>query len=361
MRVKPFFATAARGCAALLLFASISSEAFAVGGGGGRGSNRANSVSFATTKTTTTTDDGSNDGLAVIGCGVLGTSLCRQLLENPAFGSSRSVTGVTRTEDRHERIASEVGRHHLAERLVLTTIDRVRASGAVFKDVVFCAPPSGFADGDYAAGVREAVEHVWAGPEGGGTFVFTSSGAVYASPPTPTSEGDDVVSAPIVVTESSALAPPSNARAARLIAAEEACLARGGTVLRLAGLYTLERGAHNYWLEKGDGTVRGRADGVLNQLHYDDAAGACVAAVTNDVDAEGAPRIFLVSDGHPATRESVCASALRSPRYADKAMPTFAGTPRDDPGKVYDGTWTNERLRWRPTHASFDAFVSSPE
>ena len=27
------------------------------------------------------------DGIAVVGCGVLGTSLCKQLIENPKFGS----------------------------------------------------------------------------------------------------------------------------------------------------------------------------------------------------------------------------------------------------------------------------------
>lgn len=50
-----------------------------------------------------------------------------------------------------------------------------------------------------------------------------------------------------------------------MLAAEEAAAA--GTVVRLAGLYDLERGPHSYWLKVG--TVKGAPEGLINLVHYD--------------------------------------------------------------------------------------------
>jgi hypothetical protein len=80
------------------------------------------------------------------------------------------------------------------------------------------------------------------------------------------SYGDDANGG--TVTESSPTCDPEkNPRAARLIRAEEACLKHGGCCLRLAGLYSLERGAHNYWLTSGK-DVTGRPDGIINLKRY---------------------------------------------------------------------------------------------
>lgn len=117
-----------------------------------------------------------NNNCAVIGVGVLGTSLCRQILEAPEF-SDATVTGITRTSDRHDAIRSDVGWPLTDDRFRLVrSEDFLRLEGQKFGNVVFCAPPSGF--DDYAAAVKEATEKYWAGPEAGGVFVFTSSGAV---------------------------------------------------------------------------------------------------------------------------------------------------------------------------------------
>jgi hypothetical protein len=61
-----------------------------------------------------------------------------------------------------------------------------------------------------------------------------------------------------------------------LIAAEESVLSRGGSVVRLAGLYTLDRGPHTFWLNNG--TCASNADGLVNTLHYEDAARVAIAA-----------------------------------------------------------------------------------
>ncbi len=69
----------------------------------------------------------------------------------------------------------------------------------------------------------------------------------------------------------------SGQRSERLLAAEKAVLAAGGCVVRLAGLYLEGRGAHNYWLTQE--AVAQRPDGLINQIHYRDAANAAVAAL----------------------------------------------------------------------------------
>ena len=70
----------------------------------------------------------------------------------------------------------------------------------------------------------------------------------------------------------------NNPRLERLLKAEHACIEAGGCCLRLAGLYNLQRGAHNFWLTSGK-EIQGIESGIVNLLHYDDAAGACLAAL----------------------------------------------------------------------------------
>ena len=53
---------------------------------------------------------------------------------------------------------------------------------------------------------------------------------------------------------------------------EKPVLDNGGCVMRFGGLYTSYRGAHNYWI--GKDSVPSSPDGLINLLHYEDAAGA---------------------------------------------------------------------------------------
>lgn len=81
------------------------------------------------------------------------------------------VTGITKTKDRHEAILADIGP---SDRFQIMTGEEVE--GRIFKNVVFCAPPSGF--DDYPGAVESIVTQTWAGPSGGGVFVFTSSGGM---------------------------------------------------------------------------------------------------------------------------------------------------------------------------------------
>mmetsp|Transcript_32201 Transcript_32201/g.73981 ORF Transcript_32201/g.73981 Transcript_32201/m.73981 type:complete len:188 (-) Transcript_32201:309-872(-) len=161
------------------------------------------------------------------------------------------------------------------------------------------------------------------------------------------------------VTESSPTADPdSSPRVTRLVRAEEACLEKGGTCIRLAGLYTMDRGAHNFWLGGEGRDVKGREDGIINLLHYDDAAAGCMAALVAGPSAISG-KIFLLSDGNPTTRKDICVSSLKTDRYKDKSIPKFLGGESDPKGKIYDGSHTNAVFHWKPMHESFDAFMSS--
>lgn len=69
----------------------------------------------------------------------------------------------------------------------------------------------------------------------------------------------------------------------RLLTAEESILGREGNVIRLAGLYTEQRGPHTYWLKqaKEGKVIDGNANGLVNMLHYEDAAKATIALTTS--------------------------------------------------------------------------------
>lgn len=126
-----------------------------------------------------------------------------------------------------------------------------------------------------------------------------------------------------------------------MIACEEAVLSRGGSVVRLAGLYTADRGPHTMWLRNG--TVSSNADGLVNMLHYEDAASVAVAALLRGA----AGTAYLAADDEPLTRQEICASALASGRFPGAGMPVFASTA-GPVGKTCDCRHTREVLQWAP-------------
>eukprot|EP00980_Cylindrotheca_fusiformis_P030348 scaffold24680_cov113-Cylindrotheca_fusiformis.AAC.1 len=298
---------------------------------------------------------------AVVGCGVLGTSLCKQFLDKNEFEAASGesvkisfgilsktvllfllVVGITKTPSRHKAILTEVGE---SNRFHVMTAEECK--GMKFQNVVFCAPPSGF--DNYAAAIEDSITNLWAGPSSGGVFVFTSSGGIYGSG----AEGE-------VVNEGSPVADPSKyPRSARLIDAEKVVLENQGACLRLAGLYSLSRGAHNFWMTSGK-DVSGRSDGIINLLHYDDAAGAVLAALSAGPSIVNG-KVFLISDGHPMTRVEICQSALKNKKYEGFAMPKFVGSDHEPTGKIYDGSASNKALKWYPRFESFDAFLQSAD
>jgi nucleoside-diphosphate-sugar epimerase len=382
----------------------------------------------------------------VVGCGVLGTIICHRLLSHPTF-ASRIIVGVTKTKTRHELIRQSVlqnvdadgviggentdNNDNIEKRFQLVTLDEVLATATttsssqprrLYKDVVFCAPPSGF--DNYASSIMEVATSLWSGIiDQQGSFVFTSSGVVYddgvrvedgatataaitivnESSPTVIAMDQSKTTTTTTTTSSNAGTRSSNSaiissstnaskdglknpRALRMLHAENATLSIGGCALRLAGLYSLDRGAHNYWLEKFGGsatstnndddskttprmTVPSRGDGIINLLHYEDAASAVISALVAGPTVNS-KRIFLISDGKPMTRKQICTSARQHLRYGAFGMPLFIDDATDvgttdqmggglGKGKVYDGRKSNDALHWKPKYPSFDEFMTS--
>jgi len=284
--------------------------------------------------------------LWVVGAGTLGELAAQQWVERQktqkqqqqASSSSKSSSSKSKTFAPTAVIAETrtTARHasFQAKGITPRTRDqRTLEDDFCAKNVLVSLPPSaGIGEGpeSYLTQLCDACR-LWAGPLGGGKLVFTSSTAVYGE-----SSGNTVNEKFRVDTRS--------ARSTKMLACEEEILHREGTVVRLAGLYSTSRGPHTYWLKAG--AVDGAADGVLNMLHYEDAAAAAVAALLNGK----CNTIYLASDDVPVTREEVCAAALASKQYGpDVRMPTFS-SPTGPAGKKCDSTWTRKELQWKPKY-----------
>ena len=79
--------------------------------------------------------------------------------------------GITKSSTRHPEISAEVGE---TDHFRVATIED--CAGQKYKNVIFCAPPSGF--DDYPGAIENCMNKVWAGPTEGGVFIFTSSGGM---------------------------------------------------------------------------------------------------------------------------------------------------------------------------------------
>ena len=271
--------------------------------------------------------------LLIVGAGVLGRLAAHEWRREAtvAGGSAEDcvVVGVTRKAD-SEREAALV-----ADGITPRLRDDVDASGERWPYVLFCASPSG--NDDYVGAVTSALD-LWDDADGvGGRFVFTSSAGVFSE------------DAGGVVTEDSPVA--DTARAAKLLEAESKVRARGGTVLRLAGLYLEARGAHNYWLTT-DKDIAQRPDGLINQVHYRDAAAAAVAALLRGPKGE----VLLAADDKPLSREEIAREAQRAPRFSACSSPRFTGST-GGLGKVVDCSRTRAAIGWEPRYKTFSHFI----
>ncbi|XP_012858733.1 PREDICTED: uncharacterized protein LOC105977886 [Erythranthe guttata] len=203
-----------------------------------------------------------------------------------------------------------------------------------FPFVIFCAPPSGTLD--YPGEVREATLN-W---NGEGSFVFTSSSAPYDC----FDNGSCDENTPVVPIGRSP-------RTDKLLTSENVVLEAGGCVVRLAGLYKVDRGAHTYWLEKG--TVDVRPDHILNLIHYEDAASLSIAILKKNLRG----KIFLGCDNHPVSRQEVMELVNKSGKYSKK-FEAFTGTS-DPLGKKLNNSKSRAELGWEPKYPSFAQFLDS--
>ncbi|XP_052190180.1 uncharacterized protein LOC127799925 [Diospyros lotus] len=261
---------------------------------------------------------GAND-LLIVGPGVLGRSVAQKWREeNPDC----QIVGQTVTADHHKELI-KIG--------INPSLKGTKPTHK-FPNVIFCAPPSRTLD--YPGDVREAASS-WSGE---GSFVFTSSSAPYYCNDNGSCDEDS----PVVPIGSS---PKTDI----LLRAEKVVLETGGCVLRLAGLYKSDRGAHVYWLKKG--TVDARPDHILNLLHYEDAASLSVAILKKKLRGQ----IFLGCDNHPLSRQDVMDLVNKSGKFS-KTFEGFTGTS-GPLGKKLNNEKTRKEIGWEPKYSSFAQFL----
>ncbi|XP_058731246.1 uncharacterized protein LOC131603022 [Vicia villosa] len=260
------------------------------------------------------------DDLLIVGPGVLGRLVAHKWQQEiPGC----QVYGQTMTVDHH---------NELIQMGINPSLKWTEATQK-FPNVLYCAPPSRTTD--YADNVRLAALS-W---NGEGSFVFTSSSAPYDRNDNGPCD-EDTPSVPI----------GRSPRVDTLLKAENVVLEFGGCVLRLAGLYKAERGAHNYYLEKG--VVDSRPDHILNLIHYEDAASLLVAILKKKF----RKQIFLGCDNHPLSRQEMMDLVNRSGKFSKK-FDKFSVT--DGPlGKKLNNTRTRQEVSWEPKYPSFADFLS---
>lgn len=257
--------------------------------------------------------------LLIIGPGVLGRLVAEKWREE---NQGSQVFGQTMTKDHHDELV----------KMGINPLLRGTKTSHKFPYVVFCAPPS--RTPDYPGDIREGILS-WSEE---GPFIFTSSTAPYDCNDNGPCDEDN----PIVPLGRSP-------RTDVLLKAEKVVLESGGCVVRLAGLYKADRGAHVYWLRKG--TVDARPDHILNLLHYEDAASLVVAALKK----KSQDRVFLGCDNNPLSRQDLMNIVNKSGKYSEK-FEGFTGTS-DSLGKKLNNSKTRKELSWEPKYPSFGQFL----
>jgi hypothetical protein len=258
--------------------------------------------------------------LLIIGAGALGGRVGRLWKEQHPEARVTAETGSTH---RH-RALRDAG---LSPRL------RSEPDPSQHPFVLLSVPPSSVADyGSEATRATELFDRT-------GRLLITTSTAVYRA------------EAGETCTEGSPLA--DSPRAARLLDAEAIVREVGGAALRLAGLYDDERGPHRVFLRAARSPRH--PDGLINLIHYDDAATLCLAALLRG----SAGSIYVGCDGHPITRQEIVEAALRSERYEHHGQPCrFEGT--DGPlGRRCNNDQTRAALAWQPVVRSFAAWAAA--
>lgn len=282
--------------------------------------------------------------LVIFGCGYVGSAVAQA-----ALVAGAEVEALTRNPGKADTLrAAGLARVAVAD---LATADwhPAIAPGADFVvNTVSSGGPENYRR-SYVEGMRSILTWAEKGPAPVGTFVYTSSTAVYPQ------GGGSVV-------DESAEAPGSTPNGAiireseQLLEAAPAAVCRRAFILRLAGIYGPGRHHLLDQLRAGTAVLNGSGDHRLNLAHRDDIVAAILACLTAPADVAG--EIFNVADDAPARRAEVVqwlASRL------GRATPSFDGTTTTRRGgaPMPDRVISNARLRrtlgWRPQYADYRA------
>lgn len=230
----------------------------------------------------------------VVGCGYLGLRVARRWRDGGAVVATMTRRAKRAAEMEKEGFKAIVGdvtnRDSLAGlpsiETILFAVGYDRAAGLPHRQV-------------YVDGLENVLSALAESPHADAVkrFIYISTTGVYAA-----SERDEV-------DEESPCEPVTPGAAAhweaeRLLMAGP--FADRAIILRMAGLYGEERIPRLDELRSGQ-PIGAASDGFVNLIHVDDAAAAVLAAERN----ASRPRIYNVSDGHPANRRAYLQEVAR--------------------------------------------------
>ncbi len=132
--------------------------------------------------------------------------------------------------------------------------------------------------------------------------------------------------------DETSLTEPERETSRILLEAEGVCLASGGYVARLSGLYGPGRSVLMRKYLSGEATIEGGDGRYLNQIHRDDAARALFHLFST----HQAPGIYNVTDDTPATQRELYQWLAD---YFQKPLP-----PEGEPDLNRKRAWTNKRI-----------------
>jgi hypothetical protein len=244
----------------------------------------------------------------IVGAGRLGQRIAQRVQKKLPL----QVVAETRTTEKH----ADLRNSGFTPRLRSESTSNLSA-----ENVVFAVPPSN------CESLESEVQRALSFWSRNGTFLLISSTGVYEE-----ENGGQV-------TESSPLSQSPRAKSLRL--SETIALENGGTVLRLAGLYSHERGPHIAYQKKD--SLHARPDGIVNLIHDDDAAELAALILTK----RARKMTFLGCDNHPLTRKQILEATFRS------NSETFFSTNEGFLGKKCQNHFTRKFLRWTPQWKNF--------
>jgi nucleoside-diphosphate-sugar epimerase len=256
------------------------------------------------------------DRVLVLGCGYAGSATARL-----ARARGLGVLANVRSDARAAALRAEG-----FEVLQLPSLD---ASIAAHLDertqVVVAFPPDGATDQRVAPALARAAAVTYLSSTG---VYGEHTGVVDDTTPLPAARADEAPGAGDAF------------RGARLLAAEEAYRARGGTVLRCPALYGRDRGLHVRVLS-GKHAIPGDGTQLLSRIHVDDlaqlvlASAQCVPSVAGDT--------FVVGDLEPAPHGDIVrflaeAYGIPLPPYVPLASvhPSLRADRRVDPSRALE-------------------------
>lgn len=140
--------------------------------------------------------------------------------------------------------------------------------------------------------------------------------------------------------DESSLTEPDRETSRILLEAERVCLASGGLVTRLSGLYGPGRSVLMQKYLSGEAVIEGGDGRYINQIHRDDAA----RAIFHLFATRQAPGIYNVTDNTPATQRELYQWLAD---HFQKPLP-----PEGPPDLNRKRAWTNKRISNAKLHAT---------